>query len=72
MINVQVNTQIDEHSDTKSEAQNLTVKEMPICYIELFIIGMLFAIAKKRRRSIQRPWRLGQKCLVTIADTEMT
>ena len=71
MINVQVNTQIDEHSEVKYEAQNLTVKgNANLLYRALYNLIENAIRYNHKEGSVNIALEIeGQECLVTIADT---
>ncbi|ACV50527.1 histidine kinase [Lancefieldella parvula DSM 20469] len=71
MVNVQVNTQIDAHSDTPSEAQNLTVKgNANLLYRAIYNLVENAIRYNHKEGSVNIAMETeGQECLVTIADT---
>lgn len=71
MVNVQVNMQIDEHSNTKSEAQNFTVKgNANLLYRAVYNLVENAIRYNRREGSVNIALETeGQECLVTIADT---
>ena len=71
MVNVQVNTQIDAHSEKKSEAQNLTVKgNANLLYRAIYNLVENAIRYNHKEGSVNIALETeGQECLVTIADT---
>ena len=71
MVNVQVDMQIDAHSDTKSEAQNLTVKgNANLLYRAVYNLVENAIRYNHKEGSVNITLETeGQECLVTIADT---